>query len=274
LRAVRYGLCLANIGTYSDPRTVVSLAEEAELAGWEALLVWDHLGFVWGPPAADPWVTLAAVAARTSSLVVGTNITPVPRRRPHVLAHQVATLDVLSGGRVVFAAGIGGIPSEFTSFGEDGEARVRAEMLDEGLELLRGLWSGERVDHHGRHYTADGVTLARRPLQEHLPIWIGGNSKPALRRAARHDGWAADTTNLEGMTLSPEDVIRSVETIRGLRVTDQPFDVVVMGHVERGDRDTPAAYADAGATWWLENVHDTRGHLEEMLALVRFGPPR
>jgi probable F420-dependent oxidoreductase len=274
LPAVRHGLCLANVGTYSDPRTVVALAEEAERADWEALLVWDHLGFVWGPPAADPWVTLAAVAARTSSLLVGTNITPVPRRRPHVLAHQVATLDVLSGGRVVFAAGIGGIPSEFTSFGEEGDARVRAEMLDEGLEVLRGLWTGGPVDHRGRFYTVDGVTLAPRPLQEHLPIWIGGNSTPALRRAARHDGWAADTTNPEGMTLSPEDVARSVEIIRGLRTSEQPFDVVVMGHVERGDRDTPAAYADAGATWWLENVHDKRGDLDEMLALVRTGPSR
>ena len=145
---MRYGLCLANIGTYSDPRAVVALAEEAEQVGWEALLVWDHLGFVWGPPAADPWVTLAAVAARTSSLVLGTNVTPVPRRRPQVLAHQVATLDVLSDGRAVFAAGIGGITSEFTSFGEEGDARVRAERLDEGLEVLRALWSGDRVDHH------------------------------------------------------------------------------------------------------------------------------
>ena len=269
---MRRGLCLANIGTYADPRTVVALAEEAERAGWEALLVWDHLGFVWGPPAADPWVTLAAVAARTSSLVLGTNITPVPRRRPHVLAHQVATLDVLSGGRVVFGAGIGGIESEFTSFGESGEARERAEMLDEGLEVLRGLWSGAQVNHRGRHYTVDGVTLAPRPVQDRLPIWIGGNSVPALRRAARYDGWAADTTSPEGMTLSAEAVARGIETIRALRETDGPFDVVVMGHVERGDRETPAAYAEAGATWWLENVHDRRGDLDDMLALVRSGP--
>jgi probable F420-dependent oxidoreductase len=271
---VRHGLCLANIGTYADPRTVVALAEEAEQAGWEGLLVWDHLGFVWGPPAADPWVTLAAVAARTSSLVLGTNVTPVPRRRPHVLAHQVATLDVLSGGRVVFAAGIGGVASEFTSFGEEGDARVRAEMLDEGLEVLRALWSGERVDHQGRHYTVDGVTLAPRPVQERLPIWIGGNSKPALRRAARYDGWAADTTSPEGMTLSPEDVSRSLETIRSLRDSDNPFDVVVMGHVDPGDRETPTAYSEAGATWWLENVHDRRGNFDEMLALVRHGAGR
>ena len=200
---MRHGLCLANIGAYADPRTVAALGEEAEAAGWEALLVWDHLGFVWGPPAADPWVTLAAVAARTSSLLLGTNVTPVPRRRPHVLAHQVATLDVLSGGRVVFGAGIGGIASEFTAFGEDADARARAEMLDEGLEVLRLLWSGDRVDHHGRHYTVDGVTLAPRPVQERVPIWIGGNSARALRRAARFDGWAADTTNQEGMTRRP-----------------------------------------------------------------------
>jgi len=271
---MRYGLCLANIGTYSDPRAVVALAEEAEQVGWEALLVWDHLGFVWGPPAADPWVTLAAVAARTSSLVLGTNVTPVPRRRPQVLAHQVATLDVLSDGRAVFAAGIGGITSEFTSFGEEGDARVRAEMLDEGLEVLRALWSGDRVDHHGRHYSVERVTLAPRPLQARLPIWVGGNSARALRRAARYDGWAADTTNPEGMTLTAEDVARSLETIRALRGPTAPFDVIVMGHVERGDRETPAAYAEAGATWWLENVHDMRGDLDEMLALVRTGPPR
>ena len=269
---MRHGLCLANVGTYSDPCAVVGLAEDAERSGWEALLIWDHLGFVWGPPACDPWVTLAAVAAGTSTLVLGTNVTPVPRRRPHVLAHQVATLDLLSGGRVIFGAGIGGIASEFTSFGEEEDARVRAEMLDEGLEVLRALWSGEQVEHRGRHYTVDGVTLAPRPVQPQLPIWIGGNSGPALRRAARYDGWAANTTNPEGMTMSADEVAGSVATIRALRGETERFDVVVMGHVERGDRDTPAAYAEAGATWWLENIHDRRGDLDEMLALVRSGP--
>jgi probable F420-dependent oxidoreductase len=266
---VRYGLCVASIGTYSDPRNVVALAEEAEAAGWEALLYWDHLAFVWGPPAADPWVTLAAVAARTSRLRLGTNVTPVPRRRIHVLAHQVATLDVLSGGRVIFGGAIGGIPEEFTAFGEDGDARVRAEMLDEGLDLLRALWSGERVFHHGRHYTIDGVELKPRPVQERLPIWIGGNSRPALRRAARFDGWSADTTSMEGMTRSSEDVAASVEELRA-RGAGGGFDVAVMGHADQAD---PAAYAAAGATWWLENVHDGRGSFDELRALVRQGPP-
>ena len=267
---MRHGLCVANIGSYSDPCTVLELGQEAEAAGWEALLVWDHLGFVWGPPAADPWVTLAAVAARTSSLLLGTNVTPVPRRRPHVLAHQVATLDVLSGGRVIFGAGIGGIESEFTAFGEDADQRTRADRLDEGLELLRRLWSGEQVDHHGRHYTVERVKLAPRPVQTRLPIWIGGNSTRALHRAARFDGWAADTTNQEGMSKTPGDVERGLAAVRAARGDLDGFDVAVMGHADQVD---PVGYAEAGATWWLENVHDERGSPEEMLALVRQGPP-
>jgi alkanesulfonate monooxygenase SsuD/methylene tetrahydromethanopterin reductase-like flavin-dependent oxidoreductase (luciferase family) len=265
---MRFGLCLSNFGTYSDPRNVVRLAEQAEAAGWEALLIWDHLGFVWGPPAGDPWVMLAAVAARTERLVLGTNLTPVPRRRPHVLAHQVATLDVLSGGRTVFAAGIGGVASEFTAFGEPDDARLRAELLDEGLEILRALWSGERVSHRGRHYTVDGVELRPRPLQQKLPIWVGGNSLPALRRAAGYDGWASDSESPEGMRLSPDDLARSIGVIREIR-GDSDFDVSVNGQVGWAD---PASYAEAGATWWLESVHDMRGTFDEMLALVTAGP--
>ena len=197
---MRYGLCVANIGTYADPRNVVALAEEAEAAGWEALLVWDHLGFVWGPPAADPWVTLAAVAARTERARCSARTSRLlPRRRPHVLAHQVATLDVLSGGRVVFGAGIGGIESEFTAFGEHADARLRAEMLDEGLEVLRGLWSGERVDPpraplHGRRRRAEAAAGAGadadldrreqpRPRSAGPPVSTAGRPTRRTRRA-------------------------------------------------------------------------------------------
>src|ERR671937_1167451 len=150
---MHYGICLANLGSYADPRVTVELAVAAERHEWEGLFMWDHLAFVWGPPAADPWVTLAAVAAQTERIRIGTAVTPVARRRPHVLAHQVATLDVLSGGRVTFGAGLGGVPSEFAKFGEPSDPKVRAAMLDEGLELLRRLWSGDEVVHHGEHYT-------------------------------------------------------------------------------------------------------------------------
>ncbi len=262
---MRYGICLANIGTYADPNVGVRLAEAAEASGWNGVFIWDHLAFVWGPPSADPWITLAAIAAATSRVHVGTAVTPVARRRPQVLANQVATLDVLSGGRVIFGAGLGGSESEFGKFGEPTEPKERAAMLDEGLDLLQRLWTGEEVTHRGEHYTVDGVTLAPTPVQKRLPVWIGGNRPASLRRAERWDGWLADSADPTGMTLTPDDIARSIEQIgRG-----DDFEVAVLGQSDRGD---PAAYAAAGATWWLENVHDMRGSLDEVLKLVSAGP--
>jgi probable F420-dependent oxidoreductase len=266
LSRVRYGVCLANIGTYSDPRASVRVARVAEEAGWDAVLVWDHLAFVWGSPAADPWVVLTAVAAATERVRIGTAVTPVARRRPQVLAQTVASLDVFSGGRVIFGAGLGGSESEFGRFGEPTDAKVRAAMLDEGLGVLRELWSGEEVNHHGEHYTVDGVTLAPRPVQDRVPIWIGGNRKPSLRRAARWDGWLADSAAPTGVMLSPDDVARSVEAIgRG-----EDYDVAVLGQTDRAD---PLSYEDVGVTWWLENLHDMRGSLDDVVAQVAAGPP-
>jgi alkanesulfonate monooxygenase SsuD/methylene tetrahydromethanopterin reductase-like flavin-dependent oxidoreductase (luciferase family) len=268
LGRVRFGLCVANIGTYSDPRATVQVARAAEAAGWETLFVWDHLGFVWGAPAADPWVTLAAVATSTARIRIGTAVTPVARRRPHVLAQTVATLDVLSGGRVIFGAGLGGAPSEFARFGEPQDARIRAEMLDEGLELLTRFWTGEEVHHRGKYYTVDGVRLAPLPLQERVPTWIGGNLGPSLRRAARWDGWLADS--IVAMTLTPDDVAARIGRILRERCIEEPFDVAVLGESDKGDA---ASYGAAGATWWLENLHDRRGSPEQMLDLVNAGPP-
>jgi len=262
---VQHAVCLANIGTYADPRVSVRIAQAAEASGWDALFIWDHLAFVWGPPAADPWITLAAIASSTQRIRIGTAVTPVARRRPQVLAQQVATLDVLSGGRVIFGAGLGGSSSEFGKFGEPTDEHVRAAMLDEALPLLRRLWSGEEVTHRGEHYAVDGVTLAPTPLQAQLPIWIGGNRPASLRRASRWDGWCADSSDPTGMTLAPDDVAQSIERIGG----SEAFDVAVIGY---RDRTAPAEYERAGATWWLESVHDMRGTFEQMLELVEAGP--
>ena len=263
---MRYGICLANMGTYADARVAVDVARAAEERGWDGLFVWDHLAFVWDGPAADPWVTLAAIAATTSRIRLGTAVTPVARRRPHVLAHQVATLDVLSDGRVIFAAGLGGVASEFTKFGESADPHERAALLDEGLDVLRALWSGDEVNHRGPHYTVDGVTLSPAPVQQPLPIWIGGNRAPSLRRAARWDGWCADSADPTGMTLSPDDVARAIQGTG----RSEDFDVAVIG---RSDRASPSAYAEAGATWWLESIHDRRGSYTEMTSIIAAGPP-
>jgi alkanesulfonate monooxygenase SsuD/methylene tetrahydromethanopterin reductase-like flavin-dependent oxidoreductase (luciferase family) len=134
----------------------VEVAQAAEAAGWEALVIWDHLGYVWGVPSADPWVVLAAAAQATARLLLGTAVTPLPRRRPAVVAGAVTTLDRLSGGRVIFGAGLGGVAEEFTAFGERAAIGDRAAMLDEGLDVVTALWSGRPVRHAGRFYQVDG----------------------------------------------------------------------------------------------------------------------
>ena len=274
---MRYGIVTANLGEYADPRVAVRLARAAEAAGWEAFFVWDHLGFVRGTPSGDPWVILSAVAASTMRLRLGLAVTPLARRRPQVVANAMASLDLLSGGRVVFGAGLGGVPEEFTAFGEPGDPKERAAMLDEGLGILDGLWSGETVAHRGPRYSVRGISLAPRPLQRpRVPIWIGGEGSPALRRAARWDGWLAPATSHDGtptMAKSPGRIEEMVAEIRRHRTTDAPFEVAIDGYSEAGDPALPRAYGAAGATWWLESIHEVRGPLGGLMARVKAGPP-
>ena len=238
---MRFAVCAANFGSWSDPHLAVRAARAAQAAGWDGFFLWDHLAFVWGPPSADPWVTLGAVAAATERLTLGTAVTPLPRRRPQVVAEQVGTLARLNGGRVVLGAGLGGNEKEFTEFGEDFDPHRRARLLDEGLERVRQLWDG--------------------------PIWIGGNSGPALRRAAGWDGWIPNSLEPHRVTMTPDDLREQVRRIgRG-----DDFEVAFNGYSEPGA--SVAAYADAGATWWLENLHDMRGDANASLARIEAGPP-
>lgn len=273
---MRYGIVVSNMGAYSDPREAVRLARAAEAAGWEGFFVWDHLGFVWDTPSADPWVILSAVAASTERIKIGTDVSPLARRRPHLVANALATLDILSAGRIVYGAGLGGVPREFAAFGDPGDARERAAKLDEGLYVLDRLMSGEEVSHQGEHYTVEEVTLAPLPVQRpRVPVWIGGEAKPALRRAARWDGWLASATPLDGsieMSKSPEQIADMTSEIRRHRRSGAPFEVALDGYSEPGDPTLPEDYAKAGATWWLEALHGRRGSPEEMLERVEAGP--
>ncbi len=210
---MKYGLIASNIGSFSKPENVIRLAEQAEQAGWEALFLWDHLAWVWDGPAVDPWVTLGAVAARTERLLLGTAVTPVPRRRPQVLAAQVATLDDLSGGRAVLGAGLGGNRKEFEEFGESFDRERRWQLLEDGLALIRELWAG--------------------PLgPREIPIWIGGNSARARRLAAEYDGWLPDSTTLTEMNMEPDDIRDETQK-----------EIAVMGYSASGERALHDAYA-------------------------------
>jgi alkanesulfonate monooxygenase SsuD/methylene tetrahydromethanopterin reductase-like flavin-dependent oxidoreductase (luciferase family) len=245
---LRSALWLPLFDALADPAVVVRLAAEAEEAGWDGLFVWDHVN--WRAPVravGDPWITLAGVAAVTERLRFGPMVTPLPRRRPVKLARETASLDVLSGGRLVLGAGLGSdrFGREFSATGDEADDRVRAEMLDESLEVLTAAWSGEPVHHHGRHYTVDGLTFEPRPVQRPgVPVWVAGfPGKPRpRRRAARFDGFFP--VNLE----QPDELAEATEAIATLRQgDDRPYDVAV-GLPAGIDL---APWEAAGATWWL-----------------------
>lgn len=270
---MHFGIEIIPFGDFADPRQVLQMAEAAEDSGWEGVWLWDHLLFPYG--SGDPWVMLAAIAARTLHLKLVTGVAALPRYRPHILARQVTALDLLSGGRIVLGAGSGSIDDEFARFGEQGEGRIRAKMLDEGLDVLTRLWSGEPVEHAGPHYTVSGVSLLPKPVQQpRIPIWIGGESRGALRRAARWDGWIIGVINENSeITLPPEKLAGKLTSILEEREVGEPFDVAVDGVSEPGQSSLVQEYGDAGATWWFESLFGLRGSLKDMLARIKAGPP-
>jgi probable F420-dependent oxidoreductase len=272
----RYAIEIVPFGDeLADPRVTTGLATAAESAGWDGLFVWDHMAFAWGVPAGDPWTILTAAATATTRLRLGTSIAPLPRYRPAVLARTLTALDMLSGGRVVLGAGLGGVEREFAAFGDPADARTRAAMADEALHVLDGLMSGQPLTFHGQHCTVDGVALRPLPVQRpRVPVWIGGESPPALRRAARWDGWIISGVNeQQEMVKTPEQLAAQVATIQQHRAADDAFDVAMSGCSAPGDAAMVAEYADAGMTWWLETVFGSRGSLAENTARILAGPP-
>jgi len=287
---MRFSINIPNFGDFADPRTVARVAIEAENAGWDGLFVWDHVVHDKharrGQPFGDPWILLAAAALATSRLRLGTLLTPVARRRPEQLARQVATLDLVSGGRMIFAAGLGGpIEDEFGSFGDTTDPMVLAERLDESLGLLVRYWSGEPVNHRGRHYQVTDVTLLPATVQRpHPPIWIGGiwpHRRP-MRRAARFDGAVPLFTTARHGHVPPVDQVRDLVAYVLQHREDRAgrhFEFVLGGRSPTDPQQARALIAplaDAGATWWDERQlqsSDDLHRLTPVLHRIHAGPP-
>ena len=230
---------------------------------------------------------LTAAALATSRIRLGTLVTPVARRRPQQLARQVATLDAVSGGRVIFGAGLGGpIEDEYGSLGEPTDPVVLAERLDEGLDLLRRFWSGEPVNHDGKHYQVRDVALLPASIQRpRPPVWIGGfwpHRRP-MRRAARWDGVVPLFVDARHGHAPPVDQVRDlvayIHQHRSDERHDRPFEIV-LGGVSPGDpakaRALIGPLVDAGATWWDERQLQSRNELDQLapvLSRIEQGPP-
>ena len=273
---------LPNLGDYGDPVLLVDLARRAEAAGWDGVFLWDHVVYREpGWPAADPWVTAGAIAARTERVRLGVLVTPLARRRPWKVARETASLDVLSGGRLVVGAGLGGLGArghaEFAAFGDEADPRVRAELLDEGLDILTGLWSGEPFSFEGRHHRIEETIFLPRPLQRpRPPVWIAGKwpRRPAFRRAARWDGVFPVFEGVGGPEMAPPEALaEAVRYTENHRDADGPFDVALEGLSEGPDPELIAAYEAVGLTWWIEKLGWFRGSVDAMRERIERGPP-
>jgi alkanesulfonate monooxygenase SsuD/methylene tetrahydromethanopterin reductase-like flavin-dependent oxidoreductase (luciferase family) len=264
-----------------DPAELVRLGIDAERAGFDGFFLWDHLVHSdsgEGPPVVDPWQVLALVAAGTARIALGTMITPVARRRPWKLAKETTTLDLLSNGRVIFGAGLGAPAGEFSLFGEPAGARHRAELLDEGLDVLAGLWTGEPFSYRGKHYTVGPVAFAPVPVQHsrRIPIWVGGElpASGPVARAARWDGFVPIHRERPGGQATPADIAAVRDQIAALRGTTANFDIAVWGELDSAGQvaATLRAYQDAGATWFIESPRFRAGWLESVRERLGRGP--
>ena len=261
--------------------TAVAFAREAEAAGWDGFFVWDA---VW---STDPWVTLGAIAAVTERIRIGVIITPVTRRRPWKLASETATVDRLSGGRLILAVGLGAVDTGFAKFGEETDRKIRAERLDEGLEIITGLWKGLPFAYEGKYYHVKPEKLhltCPPPVQQpRIPIWVVGAwpRMKSMRRVLRYDGLLPDVMEKKGRqwkrrATTPDDIRAMHAFVDERRALTTPFDIVMEGETPGDDAEKATAivqqWAEAGATWWIEAKWGAPD--DPVRTRIQQGPPR
>ena len=285
---MKFAVDLPNFGAFSDARLLAQLAKDAEDAGWDGFFIWDHIRRATDHDVVDPWIALSAIAMNTEKIKIGPMVTPVARRRPWKLARETASLDHLSKGRLIFGAGLGssgGSEVEWSNLGEEENLKIRAQMLDEGLDIMNGLWSGQNFDYDGQHYQVKDTIFTPTPVQNpRIPVWIAGfwPNKAPFRRAARWDGM---------IPLLPDEnrlahLKSAIEYVRGQRASDAPFDVV---HLTRkpsaNDHDIAeqvASFTNVGVNWWVEELippyfgtdWEEQWDFEAMHQYIINGPPR
>lgn len=275
---MKYAVNVPNFGTYANIDTLVDLAVTAEKAGWDAFFMWDHIVInrLWKKPFIDPWIALTTIAVKTESIRIGTMVTPLPRRRPWKVARETVSLDYVSKGRLTFGVGLGYPLEEFDLFGEESNSKIRAEQLDEALDVITKIWSGRLFLYLGDYYLVDEARFQPKPVQSpRIPIWVACTwpHKKPLQRAARYDGVVPIHADFS-RDLTPNNVKDIVDTVTAYRTRPGPFDVVVSGTTpnEKGG-DLVALYQKVGATWWSENINSKRGSVKEMKERILKGPP-
>jgi alkanesulfonate monooxygenase SsuD/methylene tetrahydromethanopterin reductase-like flavin-dependent oxidoreductase (luciferase family) len=278
---MRYGFVLPG-GTAKQQ---LDQAVAAEAAGWDGVFVWEAAYGV------DAWSLLAAMAARTARIRLGTMLTPLPWRRPWKVASQLVTLDDISDGRAVLSVGLGAVDTGLGSTGEELDRRKRAELLDEGIDVIAGLFAGEPT-YRGTHYdvdmsqrldfVGDGIRMVQQPRP---PIWVvGAWPRPkSMRRVLRCDGLLPVVMGDDGFgATTPEDVRAMIAWLDANGGRRPGFDVVMEGETPAGDAGEAAEivrpWAEAGCTWWLdarwEMPHGSEERMKQVWERIEAGPPR
>lgn len=273
---------------FFDAAQVADAAVAAEAAGWAGVFLAES---VWG---VDAWISLAAAAMRTSTLRLGTMLTPASRVKPWDLASRVGTLDRLSGGRVQLAVGLGTLHPGWVAFEGESTRRERALLLDECLAIYDGLMRGQPFAFAGERYTVRPTDFfpPDPPVQRpRPPVWAVGGMRPrgavtpSLARAARWDGLIPNVLDADGArgATGPAELAPLVAAAQELRAQAglpwAGYDVVVEGVTAAGDPAGAArvrAFADAGATWWIESdwsVPPDAAGVAQIQARIDAGPP-
>jgi len=270
-----------------DLKNIGNLARDAEAAGWDGVFVPDCISIQTKSfpafPFFDPWVALGLVAVATSRIRFGTMVTAVPRRRPWKLARETMTLDHLSNGRLILAVGLGAAADDagFYKVGEKMDLKIRAELLDEGLEILAGCWSGKPFSFHGKHYQVDDMTLVPPPIQSpRIPVWVVGvwPKTKSVNRALRWDGIIPQKykPQADDVYMKTEEIAGVRDFVKQNRKEPGAFEIIASGTTSGNNRkrafEEVQAYAEAGTTWWLEAMWGAS--LEKVRTRIQQGPPR
>ncbi len=270
---MQYGFVIPDVAQ-AGPLKIAELAREAEERGWDAIFFWDA---DWGY---SPWIVLTAMATYTERIRFGAILHPLAWRQPWLFARDTATLDQLSNGRLIVSIGLGTVDEQDftlgrTRFGAPVERKVRAALIDEALEIVNGLWSGQPITVHGEHYQLEEFSIRPTPVQApRIPIWTVGvwGRHKSMARVLRCDGMlTSETTSM--------DEIRAIKAfVREQRTLTSPFDIVMEADTRR---DSPEqvqakvrAAADAGVTWWIETMWWPESTFEATRARLHQGPPR
>jgi hypothetical protein len=277
MTGLKFGLALP----YTNSRAVAKYALLAEEAGWDGCFLGDA---IW---CEDPMISLAASAMITRRIRLGTMILPMPLRRPWKVASESIALDHLSDGRLILGLGAGAVWMGWQSFPDEViNARARAEMLDESIDILTLLYQRKQFDYDGKHYhlkltLMDEMYYPPKPVQQpRIPLWVVGiwPRTKSMQRVLKCDGIIVEKRSAEGTgeEVTPADICEIKTYVESNRTLMTPFDIVSVGKtlgMECAEQDAKLLpMQEAGLTWWIEDrISESE---EQVAASIRRGPPR